>query len=158
YRFPIQRRVASRTNPYPHPKEYFRFLNEWVEELAPEPARHPLPDAENLRRPPFRHVERAEEEGDPGEEAGEVAIQAGGFGGVMPGVERRAGDEVAERAEVPGDVGVDEDGVEGEDGNGAGDDARVEAGQDQRRRLQGSRDQLVERVDARGGEPVERLG
>src|SRR5690242_13333367 len=75
----------------------------------------------------------------------------------MPAVESRRGGDVAERSEVPAHMRVQEHSLEREDGSRAGDHARIESEQKQRKQLENAADRFVQRMHPRRCEPVERL-
>jgi len=85
-----------------------------VGELRDEAGWHRLPfHPKHLRLTIRRQVQGAEERVEKRKETGEILVAALGLGRMVPAVEARAREHVAEGPEIPRDVGVEQDGVEG---------------------------------------------
>src|SRR4030095_17144572 len=71
-----------------------------------------ISDAGFSRQSIFRHPERSEQQIPKRKSPGEIGVAALFSRGMMPAVEDRRGNHIPERAEVPVEIGVDEDRME----------------------------------------------
>lgn len=95
--------------------------------MLPKRSRNRLRDPKLRRLPTHWQIEGAEEEIPHGEQSCEILVDAVRFARVMPAVEGGAGDDGAQGAEIPGDIGVEEESVEDEERSDTGEDQRFEA-------------------------------
>lgn len=84
-----------------------------VQQLSPEAWRHVVAgDAEVGGPLPVRQVEGAEQKIPERKQAREVLVEGLGLATVMPAVKGGAGNHETQGAKAPGNVGVQQDGVE----------------------------------------------
>ncbi len=92
------------------------MVPEGMEHLAPPVGGDWFVDAEIGGGLSGGEIGGVEEQVPEREETGEISVDGFGGAGVVPAMEGRGDEDVAERAECPVHVGVDEDGVETEEG------------------------------------------
>ena len=101
------------------------------------------------------HVVGAENPIPEDEQTAEVFVPRLAILGMMPAVKDRSGDDAAQGAEIPVDIGVDENGVEGEDRRGGERDEGIETEQENRGGLAQFGDQIVHGMHPDTAQPVE---
>ena len=106
---------------------------EWIGDLSPEVLRNNIVlQAESLGPPVSWHIVGAKQNINKREQPGEVLVESLVLGRVMPAMEFRAGNELAEPTESPGHIGMNEDCVEREERHVRGNCQRTEAHENQR--------------------------
>jgi len=128
---------------------------EGVGQLPPERFGDRFGDAEVGWHFVLGKIEGAKEHVPGCDESGEIFIDGFGFLGVVPAMEVRTGDDVAQGAEIPVEIGMKKNRVERDEGKVCGQRSRIISGKKEGNHLHGSRQRLVQRMKPDAAEPVD---